>query len=36
MWAPNLSKARSIITTENVDMIILDIVLPDGDGIDFY
>jgi DNA-binding response OmpR family regulator len=35
MWAPNLSKARSIITTENVDMIILDIVLPDGDGIDF-
>jgi two-component system, OmpR family, copper resistance phosphate regulon response regulator CusR len=34
-WAPDLSNARKLINTETIDMILLDIVLPDGDGIDF-
>jgi DNA-binding response OmpR family regulator len=34
-WAPSLSNARKLINSENIDMILLDIDLPDGDGIDF-
>lgn len=34
-WAPNLSKARKIIASEKIDLILLDIIFPDGDGIDF-
>lgn len=34
-WAPNISHARKIMAAENIDLILLDIVLPDGDGIDF-
>ena len=34
-WAPDLCNARKLIDAENIDMILLDIDLPDGDGIEF-
>lgn len=34
-WAPDLSNARKLMDTEKIDLILLDISLPDGDGIDF-
>lgn len=33
--AETTSKARSILQTEAIDLILLDINLPDGDGVDF-
>jgi CheY-like chemotaxis protein len=33
--APSMTEARSIITDRPVDLLIVDIGLPDGDGIDF-
>lgn len=34
-WASSLSDAKRLMASENYDMIILDLILPDGDGIDF-
>jgi DNA-binding response OmpR family regulator len=34
-WAPDLSSARRYINETKIDMILLDIILPDGDGIEF-
>jgi DNA-binding response OmpR family regulator len=32
---PTLSEARSVLLTDSFDLIILDVLLPDGDGIEF-
>jgi DNA-binding response OmpR family regulator len=34
-WAKNLSEAESLMSSSNFDLIILDIMLPDGNGFDF-
>lgn len=34
-WAQNLSNARKFINSEKIDLILLDLDLPDGNGIDF-
>lgn len=34
--APNLEQASKIIKSKKIELIILDITLPDGNGLDFY
>lgn len=33
--AENLKQAKNIISNESLDIIVLDVILPDGDGIEF-
>ena len=35
MWADNLKKAEAILKESKVDLILLDVELPDGNGISF-
>jgi CheY-like chemotaxis protein len=32
--APNLARAREILAAQHVDLVLLDVRLPDGDGLD--
>ncbi len=34
--ASSLSEAKKILQTQHVELIVLDILLPDGNGVDFY
>ncbi|MFN7729235.1 MAG: response regulator transcription factor [Bdellovibrio sp.] len=36
VWAPDLAQGRKRIETDNVDLILLDVTLPDGNGFHFF